>query len=64
MTRDEETTYREGVKKDLAEIKEMVRYTNGKVRKIIIALVLLFGIAIGQALAPHDIIMALLHLST
>lgn len=50
----EEQTYREGVKNDLqdikdtqAEIKAMVGYTNGKVRKIIVALLLLGGIVIG-----------------
>jgi len=50
----EEETYREGIKEDLSEIKrdqqeikKMVSYTNGKVRKIIIALVLLSGIVIG-----------------
>src|SRR5207247_843998 len=53
----EEQTYREGVKKDLQEIKELVKYTNGKVKRIIIALVLVFGILIGQSFGnAHDII--------
>ena len=43
----EEQTYREGVKKDLKEIKDMLSYTNGKVKKIILALVGLGGIVIG-----------------
>lgn len=30
--RSEETTYREGVKESLEEIKSLVRYTNGRVR--------------------------------
>jgi hypothetical protein len=57
---NEELTYRDGVKNDLAEIKTLVRYTNGKVRKIIIALVLLSGIMIGQNFSSaHDIISLL-----
>lgn len=60
----EEITYREGVKTALSniqtdqqEIIKMVRYTNGKVKKIIIALVLVFGILIGQNFqSTHDII--------
>lgn len=53
----EEQTYREGIKQDLAEIKTMVRFTNGKVRKIIIAMVLMGGILIGQAFTnSHDLI--------
>jgi hypothetical protein len=56
----EEQTYREGVKTDLKEIKSLVKYTNGKVRKIIIALVLLAGIVIGQTFGnAHDIITLL-----
>ena len=35
------------------------KYTNGKVRKIIIALVLVFGILIGQNFNMHDIISLL-----
>lgn len=62
----EEETYRDGVKKDLKDIKDdqrtmmdMVSYTNGKVRKIIIALVLLAGIVIGQSFGnAHDILAA------
>ena len=60
----EEQTYREGVMRrfdgideGLAKIDKKVSYTNGKVRKIIIALVLITGIVIGQTFAnAHDII--------
>lgn len=53
----EEQTYRQGVLDDLQEIKALVKYTNGKVRKITIALVLLGGIVIGQNFSSaHDII--------
>ena len=60
----EEATYREGVMRrfdgideSLIKIDRKVSYTNGKVRKIIIALVLIVGIVIGQTFAtPHDII--------
>jgi hypothetical protein len=56
----EEQTYREGIKEDLLEIKTMVRYTNGKVKKIVIALTLLAGVVIGQTFSsPHDIIQLL-----
>lgn len=56
-------TYRAGVKEDLEEIKALLRFTNGKVRKIIIALVLLAGIVIGQSFGnAHDIIELLVHL--
>lgn len=44
----EEQTYRENVQEKLDTILSQVKYTNGKVRKIIIALVLLGGIVIGQ----------------
>lgn len=65
----EEQTYRAGVVRDLGEIKSdqqeikrMVSYTNGKVRKIIIALILLFGIFIGQSITnPHDLIGLFTH---
>ena len=61
---NEELTYREGVLEKLKQIKTSidtldtkVTYTNGKVRKIIIALVLLGGIVIGQNFSStHDII--------
>lgn len=66
----EEQTYREGVKSALTTLDEKtdtilkeVRYTNGKVRKIIIALVLVFGILIGQHFSPKEILQALLQLS-
>jgi hypothetical protein len=53
----EEQTYRQNVLEKLDTIQSQVRYTNGKVRKIIIALVLLGGIIIGQNFnTTHDII--------
>ena len=56
----EEQTYREGIKKDLSDIKSLVTYTNGKVKKIIIALFLIFGILIGQNFpSTHDILSLL-----
>lgn len=79
MTRDEEETYREGVKERMFNFEQDVRnslqrlevkqdlidtkvtYTNGKVRKIIIALAVVAGITIGQALSGKEIIMSLLH---
>jgi hypothetical protein len=43
-----------------AEVIKQVRYTNGKLRKIIIALVLIGGIIIGQAFPTvHDVIQLL-----
>ena len=58
----EEQTYRAGVVDSLKRIEAKVTYTNGKVRKIIIALVLLAGIVIGQSFAnPKDIITLLSH---
>ena len=60
MIPSEEITYREGIKKDLAEIKTLVTYTSGKVRKIIIALVLVFGILIGQNFTNSHQIISLL----
>ena len=64
MTPSEEITYREGIQRILEEIREdgketrrQVTFTNGKVRKIVIALVLVFGILIGQNFTtPHDIL--------
>ncbi len=56
----EEQTYREGIKKDLKDIKEMVTYTNGKVRKIIIALVAVSAFSIGTGLANPAIFSLLL----
>lgn len=53
----EELTYRQYVKEKLESIEQKVTYTNGKVRKIIIALVLLGGVVIGQNFSStHDII--------
>lgn len=69
MTPTEETTYREGIQKDLAQIKndqremmKMVKYTNGKVRKTIIALVLIGGIFIGQVMTSQQIIQSVVSL--
>lgn len=45
----EEQTYRAGIVESLNRIEEKVTYTNGKVRKIIIALFLLGGVILGQA---------------
>jgi hypothetical protein len=59
----EEQTYRQGVQERLDEILLQVRYTNGKVRKMIIALVLIGGIVIGQTFSnTHDIINLLANL--
>ena len=55
----EEITYRDGVKKDLKDIKELVTYTNGKVRKIIIALVAVAAFSVGSGLANPNIIALL-----
>lgn len=53
----EEQTYRANVLEKLDTIQKQVAYTNGKVRKIVIALVLLAGIVIGQTFTnTHDII--------
>jgi hypothetical protein len=40
----------------LGEIYDQVKFTNGKVRKIIIALVLLAGVVIGQSFSVKEII--------
>lgn len=59
----EEQTYRAGVVSSLDRIEAKVTYTNGKVRKIIIALVLLAGIVIGQGVTnSHDLIALFTHL--
>ncbi len=68
MKPTEEQTYRQGimdrfdnVDKGIATIDNKVTYTNGKVRKIIMALILLAGIVIGQSFTnTHDIISLLL----
>ena len=52
----EEETYRKSVQEKLDQIHRQVLFTNGKVRKIIVALVLLAGIVIGQGLSPHEIV--------
>jgi tetrahydromethanopterin S-methyltransferase subunit G len=59
----EEQTYRSYVKEKLDNIETKVTYTNGKVKKIIIALTLLFGVVIGQALTPAEIIRTLFHIA-
>lgn len=65
----EEQTYRAGVIEKLDALKvgqdvidQKVTYTNGKVRKIIIALVLIGGIVIGQAVTGSELIKLLAHL--
>lgn len=67
MPPTEEQTYRQGmldkldnINSKIDTIDEKVSYTNGKVRKITIALVLLGGIVIGQTFTNwHDIISLL-----
>jgi hypothetical protein len=46
----------------LANIDAKVTFTNGKVRKIIIALVLISGVVIGQAFTGKELITSLIHL--
>lgn len=65
MNPTEEQTYRNGILDKLTNLQEgidtidkKVTYTNGKVRKIIIALVLVSGIVIGQTLTNKEIITA------
>jgi translation elongation factor EF-Tu-like GTPase len=49
-----------GLQEDVTAIKHQTTYTNGKVKKIIIALVLIGGIIIGQAFPTvHDVIQLL-----
>lgn len=58
----EEQTYRAGVVESLRRIEEKVTYTNGKVKKIIIALVLIGGIVIGQSTTNmHDVASLFFH---
>lgn len=59
----EEQTYRANVVEKLVSIENKIdivdrkaTFTNGKVRKIIIALVLLAGIVIGQTLSLKEIV--------
>jgi len=62
MPSTEEQTYREGVHEKLELILKQTTATNGKVRKIIVALVLLSGIVIGMNFNnAHDIIQLLAH---
>jgi hypothetical protein len=59
----EEQTYRLYVKEKLESIETKVTYTNGKVRKIIIAMILIGGIIIGQAFSDSkDLIQFVAHL--
>lgn len=62
----EEQTYRAGVIDRLADLQEginkidtKVTYTNGKVRKIIIAIFLIGGVLIGELFSPREIISAI-----
>lgn len=62
----EEQTYRAGVIDRLADLQEginkidkKVTYTNGKVRKIIVAIFLLGGILIGELFSPRQIVAAI-----
>lgn len=50
----EEMTYRNYVKEKLDSIEEKVTYTNGKVRRITIALVLISGVIIGQQFTSSE----------
>ncbi len=66
MTPTEEMTYRNSIYEHFDDLKEsidsltkQVSYTNGKVRKIIIALVLIFGILIGENFNAHQILTLL-----
>lgn len=56
----EEITYREYVKEKLDTIDKKVTFTNGKVRKIIIALVLLSGMMVGLGFDKVDILLKIL----
>lgn len=67
MMPTEEQTYRDGVLHKLDDLKTSivmldtkVSYTNGKVKKIIIALVFLGGIVVGQQFGDWHSIIALL----
>lgn len=58
----EEQTYREGVKIQLDRMERKLDFTNGKLRKIIIALVLMGGIIIGQSTTNmHDVLSLFFH---
>jgi hypothetical protein len=56
----EEQTYRANVIEKLDTIQKQVAYTNGKVRKIIIALVLIAGVLIGQTFTDTHQVISLL----
>lgn len=49
------------IEQKIDAVDKKVSYTNGKVRKIIIALVLLGGIVIGQTLPTKDIVSLVAH---
>jgi tetrahydromethanopterin S-methyltransferase subunit G len=56
----EEQTYRQGIKDQLDRIENKVEYTNGKVRKTIIALILAFGLIVGMGFEQMAPILTLL----
>lgn len=56
----EEQTYRTNVQEKLDTILTQVKYTNGKVRRIIIALVLIAGVIIGQNFSNMKDVIGLL----
>lgn len=55
----EEQTYRANVQEKLDTILTQVKYTNGKVRKIIIAVFLIGGVLIGELFSPREIVAAI-----
>lgn len=56
----EEETYRAYVKEKLDTIDDKVTYTNGKVRKIIIAIFILGGFCIGLGISQPQLFALLL----
>lgn len=59
----EEQTYRQGIidrldglKDSIGALDKKVSYTNGKVRKIIIAIFLISGILFGELFSPKEIV--------
>lgn len=67
--RNEEDTYREGVKETLErmeakidKVDEKVTFTNGKVRKLILAFVALAFLSVGMGIDKFDVIISLLGL--
>lgn len=60
---DRVATFEKDTRESLSRIETQVSYTNGKVRKMIIALILVFGIFIGQNFTnAHEIIGLISHL--